>query len=63
MDYNRGAAAWVVFAKDIEGYEWVSLPTTLQVLNAYRSELASLYVILALLLSVLQLYQLHKGEL
>ena len=52
FDDNIVAVEWVIHCIDTDGYAWLYILTTPQVLNAYISELIGLYSILALLESV-----------
>ena len=62
MDESKGIKAWEIHCKDMDKHQWWSFNTTPQVKNLYRSQLIGLYAILALLVSLCQLYKLHKGE-
>ena len=62
LDGNGGSEAWLIRSIDIDRYIFGSLTTTSQVENTYRPELTVIYEILALLVSVYQIYQLQKLE-
>ena len=62
LDDNRGATSLGINCIDTERYAWVSLPISSQVSNSYISELTGLYTILSYLVSLCQIYQLHKVE-
>ena len=48
LDGNRAVAQRGIHCIDTDKYSWVSLPTTLEMSNTYRSEITVIYAILEL---------------